>query len=109
MDAAANYAPACLTPNEIQLRATEIVEAFDSVWHVFPPATREARILWGLNVDVPGIAKILDTSVAEADGALLQLLTITRVFDALIGRTRESDEREIATFSDIGILAEERE
>ena len=108
MGAAASYAPACLTPSEIQLHASEIAQAFDSVWRVLPAPTREARILWGLNVDVPGIAKILDTSVARADSVLLQFLTITTVFNTIIGRAPGFNERDLAMFADIGIHAEPR-
>src|SRR6185437_3415475 len=97
-----------LTPSEIQLHASEIAQAFDSVWRVLPAPTREARILWGLNVDVPGIAKILDTSVAGADSVLLQFLTITTVFNTIIGRAPGFNERDLAMFADIGIHAEPR-
>lgn len=78
--------PTPLAPAELQVQADELAGAYGHVWESLPATTIEARVLWELDVGVPDIAIILGIAPAAVDTALLQILTVNRIFNILVGR-----------------------
>ena len=86
IDATSSWAPEPLGPIDLLAQADELAHLFEQVWVILPAATMEARTLWELNLRVPAIAEVLGVSTAAVDTTLLQILTVDKVFNTLVGR-----------------------
>jgi hypothetical protein len=89
--AALPLAPKPLAIEDLKARGAELARAYTEVWHAFPTSTVEARVLWELGLSVGEIARVLDMSPPAVDTALLQVLTVTKLFNILVGSEPASE------------------